>query len=602
MDNIPEDFFTRELDAALLSGKADVAVHSAKDLPYPLPEGLELYCLTQAKDKSDSLVSNVNLKLSELPAGARVGTSSSKRKEELLKQRPDLEIVAIRGTIEERIAQVDNGHIDALIVASCALERLGLSWRATEKLPFATHPLQAHLAVVGKAGNATLKNIFTSIDTRRKYGKVTLVGFGPGNPDLLTIKGDKALQAADVIFHDDLIDLEYLNRYEAVKVYVGKRKGRHSHEQDEINEMVYRSAVEGRATVRLKGGDPMLFAHGREEIDFLQSRLVEVEVIPGISSAIALSAYTHIPLTYRGLSSSVAFVTGHSCENLQTPDADTLVYYMGGANIAFIARKLLEAGRDEDTPVALVYGVSQPDQKTFFTNLKELQFSIIKYPTPILVLVGKVVGFENRKPSNMLVTGLTCEEYSGNNEITHTPLIKIQQAAAGCCDLANKIAATDRIIFTSRYGVRFFFELLDEQTIDIRTLTTKKIDSVGHTTTAELKKHHIIPDIEPVTESAEGLLKYYRSIDLKGERILLPRSDKALRSLPDELTQMGNEVTELIVYENKNNHEVERSDLSHIDKIVFTSPSGVDAFKSLYGELPEGKQLIARGLTTLNKL
>ena len=158
-----------------------------------------------------------------------------------------------------------------------------------------------------------------------------MVGFGPGNPELLTLAGDKALKEADVIFHDDLVDKAYLNKYQAEKVYVGKRKGKHSHHQDEINELIYRAALSGRAVVRLKGGDPMVFAHGREEIDYMQSRFVRISVIPGISSGMALSAYTHIPLTHRGVASSFAFVTGHE-KTVQTPSADTLVYYMGGCS------------------------------------------------------------------------------------------------------------------------------------------------------------------------------------------------------------------------------------------------------------------------------
>jgi uroporphyrin-III C-methyltransferase len=231
-------------------------------------------------------------------------------------------------------------------------------------------------------------------DIRKKYGQVTLVGFGPGDPDLLTIGGDKALANADIIFHDDLINNDFLNKYKAGKVYIGKRRGKHSHDQEEINEMMVQTAMSGKNIVRLKGGDPMIFAHGREEIDYLKSRSIEVKVIPGISSGIALAACTQIPLTHRGISSSVAFVTGHSPKKINTPDADTLVYYMAGANISGIAKKLIALGRNPETPAALVHNVSLPDQKTFFTTIKELQSSEIEYPTPILVIIGEVVNFE----------------------------------------------------------------------------------------------------------------------------------------------------------------------------------------------------------------
>ncbi|MDR0575074.1 MAG: uroporphyrinogen-III C-methyltransferase [Tannerella sp.] len=602
---IAGDFFTRELDDYLLEGKADMAVHSAKDLPYPLTVGLELYSLTEAKEKSDSLVSKDNLSLDELPQGARVGTSSLNRKKELLNLRPDLTVVSIRGTIGERISQVDNGYIDALIVATCALQRLGLEDRIARVLPFGTHALQGNLAIVGRKGNAELKAVFMLSDVRRNYGKVALVGFGPGNADLLTIAGDKALQNADIIFHDDLIDIAFLDKYNAQKVYAGKRRRHHSRRQDEINELVYQAAVSGKNVVRLKGGDPMIFAHGREEIDYLQSRFVEVAVIPGISSGIALAAYTHIPLTHRGVASSVSFVTGHGGCNARIPNTDTLVYYMAGAKMTDIAQKLILAGRSEDAPVALVYNVSMPDQKTIFSTLGELRFSLIKYPTPILLVVGDVVAFENGKAcQNVLITGTSSEEYKGTEHFVHTPLISVRKLSKNSLNslLEKGIASYDWIIFTSRYGVRFFFEILDEMNFDIRALTAVKIGSVGKVTTAELKKNRLYPDVESLTESAGGLVNYFKENQMRGLEILLPRSDKGLKILSDELQALGNQVTDVPVYENSVNTKAEKVELSDFQKIIFSSPSGVEAFRLLYGELPEGIQLIAKGNTTENKI
>lgn len=153
LGKIPADFFTRELDSALINGEADLAIHSAKDLPLPLPNGLEIYALTEATDKTDSLICTNNLTLKTLPYGAKVATSSPKRKAEIAKIRPDLTTVSVRGTIEERIAQLDNGAFDALIVATCALQRLGLEERISERLPFETHPLQGHLALVIRKGD-----------------------------------------------------------------------------------------------------------------------------------------------------------------------------------------------------------------------------------------------------------------------------------------------------------------------------------------------------------------------------------------------------------------------------------------------------------------
>jgi uroporphyrinogen III methyltransferase/synthase len=606
MENIAPDFFTRELDEMLLHNEADIAVHSAKDLPYPLPFELELLALLEASDKTDSLVSKNNLPLSQLPAGASVGTSSNARKAELLNYRPDLKVVSIRGTIEERIAQVDNGVIDALIVASCALKRLGLEHRIADVLSFKTHPLQGNLAIVGHKNNAAIKTIFQLKDIRCKYGKVTLVGFGPGNPDLLTIGGHKALEKADVIFHDDLLDKTFLANYAAEKVYVGKRKDIHRFHQEEINELIYQAAIAGKNVVRLKGGDPMVFAHGREEIDFLQSRLVETAVIPGISSGIALAAYTHIPLTHRGMASSVAFVTGHSGENAPVPSADTLVYYMGGANLSAIAKKLIAAGRRDDLPAALVYNVSLPDQKVYYSSLKELQYSLIKYLTPILLIVGEVVSFENQDASKqkVLVTGTSDKVYNHYANSVHTPVIKIEKIKDNTRLYASvkEINTFDWIIFTSRYGVRYFFEALHEMQLDIRVLANIQLASVGKTTTMELAKYHLYPDVESETESAEGLIDYFSGIPLTKKRILLPRSDKGLKQLSETLARMGNDIIDIPVYSNTLNEDAEKVDLSLFQKILFSSPSGVEAFTQLYGEIPTGIQLIAKGETTKQKL
>ena len=565
-EGLAQDFFTRELDEALLEGRADIAVHSAKDLPNPLPDGIELLALTEGKDPSDSLVARDGLTLATLPEGSKVGTSSAQRKEELLKVRPDLVVVPIRGTIEERIAQVDDGAVDALIVATCALDRLGLSHRATERLPFKTHPLQGKLAVTG-----------------RHYGKVWLVGYGPGDPELITVKGQRLLKEADVVFYDDLSFVPVPVKVPVQKyIYVGKRSGRHSHSQEEINELMYQAATEGKTVVRLKGGDPMVFAHGREEIDYLQSRFVKVEVVPGISSGIALASLTQIPLTHRGLARSVAFVLGHA-KDIQTPTADTLLYYMGGAKVSEIAHSLIASGRSPETPVALVTNVSLPNQRTVFTSLGEMKWALFK-ATPVLIVVGEVVALEAKAhKSRVYDTSSTSE----------TPLIKIEHLPF----ISNSnmdILEFDYIVFTSRHGVKHFFEEYNNNS------QLPKIISVGSVTTAALRERGIEPFFESPTQSARGIIDFFRDKP-RGSRILLARSDKGLKALTDGLRQ--HEVTDLPVYSNRPDKDAVKQDLTQYDKILFSSPSGVEAFRDLYG-ITEDKKLqfdgliIAKGETT----
>ena len=604
LDNPPADIFTRELDEAILNGTADLAIHSAKDLPYPLPQGVEVIALFEAFDQSDSLVSRNNLTLETLAAGARIGTSSPTRKKELLSLRPDVEVVSIRGTIEERIAQVDSGFIDALIVATCALKRLGLEKRIAEILPFETHPLQGNLAITAKAGRNDLKALFVEKDIRRQYGKVTLVGFGPGNPDLLTLGGDKALAKADIILHDDLLEQTFLDKYKAKKVYVGKRKDRHSFEQNDINRLILNAAREGKQVVRLKGGDPMVFAHGGEEIEYLQSNYVDVSVIPGVSSGIAVSSLTKVPLTHRGIASSVAFVTGHS-QNTKLPNTDTVVIYMGGSNISQTAAKAIADGRNPQTPVMLVYNVSRPDQQEFFSTLGELSENETTYPTPVIIVVGDVVSLRNNaeqalvKP-NYLVTGTQKEHYEQIGNVIHQPLINIEAIWPNkpLENEINQLSNYDWLFFTSRYTVNFFFEALENLGKDARVLAGLKIASVGRITSAELKLHGIIPDVQAVEESSVGLLKHFESNNIPAGKVFIPRSDIGLPVLPEGMRKLGWKVSAVSVYHNTYPENLTPLDLSNIPNIVFSSPSCVTNFLRLYGKFPEGKNYIFRGKET----
>ncbi len=226
---------------------------------------------------------------------------------------------------------------------------------------------------------------------RSSFGKVWLVGFGPGDPELLTIKGYKLIKTADIIFYDDLLNKEFLLKFPAEKVYVGKRKANHSIEQAEINVLLYEAAVSGKTVVRLKGGDPMLFAHGGEEIDYLERRHIEVGVVPGITAALAAAAFTHVPLTHRGIASSVSFITGHANREIHVPLSGTLVYYMGASNLLTIAEEVVRKGWPTDTPVLLVYNVSGIDQAEYYTTLQKTIDQPNQNKTPLIIIIGEVV-------------------------------------------------------------------------------------------------------------------------------------------------------------------------------------------------------------------
>jgi uroporphyrin-III C-methyltransferase len=220
---------------------------------------------------------------------------------------------------------------------------------------------------------------------------IYLVGFGPGNPELLTIKADKLLRETEVIFYDNLIDEKALETYSAQKIYVGKRKGRHSKNQDEINQILYTATSKYSHIVRLKGGDPLIFGRVGEEIEFLKQKGIHVEVVPGISSASACG----ISLTKRGVSSSVAYCTGHPLHYMNIPTADTLVFFMGASSLQEIMHVLLQKQWAPSTPVAIIYNASMPNEYISKYTIESILSENIKGVSPSIVIIGRIVSSKN---------------------------------------------------------------------------------------------------------------------------------------------------------------------------------------------------------------
>lgn len=647
----PADIFTRELDDAIRQGDADIAIHSAKDLPYPLPEDIEVIALFPAFDTTDSLVSRDHKKQAELPAGSIIGTSSPLRKKGLNELRPDLTIKGIRGCIEERVQQVKDGKYDAAIVATCALKRLGMEDEIAEVLPFPTHPLQGFLAITAKKGS-DLKQAFASKSILDKQGSVYLVGFGPGDPDLLTIKAAKAIDAADIIFYDDLIDDFYLADKKAEKIYVGKRAGYHHKEQADINRFLLDAAREGKNVVRLKGGDPMIFAHGSEEIEYLESNLIKVNVIPGITTASALAASQKISLTHRDFSSSVALVSGHTPQPV-TPDAETLVYYMGAKQLQTIATQLIDKeGWAFNTPVLLTYNVSRPDEQTFETTLWNLRNGEMQnLPTPLITLIGNVAGLKHHQASDIkptLYTGTLPAIEKRKADYTYTPLIEIsyhpsyftkilednycKQYDGKCftkyCEWDESQALY--YIFTSQYGVE---ATLEDYDLIFKEQEKHVFISIGDTTTEALHKAGVKNVIQVEQDNRYGVIEWFKKekerldaarpqyehsfelfekMDLdnydheladfvyryENRLVFYPHSSLSPEDIPLALQELGFDVLSAIVYNNELPKNPRRVNLNHFKRIVFTSPSTIDNFIKLYGKLPENTEFITRGPIT----
>lgn len=638
----PADIFTRELDDAIRQGDADIAIHSAKDLPYPLPEDIEVIALFPAFDTTDSLVSRDHKKLAELPAGSIIGTSSPLRKKGLNELRPDLTIKGIRGCIEERVQQVKDGKYDAAIVATCALKRLGMEDEIAEVLPFPTHPLQGFLAITALKGSA-LKQAFASKSILDKQGSVSLVGFGPGDPELLTIKAAKAIDAADIIFYDDLIDDSYLADKKAEKIYVGKRAGYHHKEQADINRLLLDAAREGKNVVRLKGGDPMIFAHGSEEIEYLESNLIKVNVIPGITTASALAASQKISLTHRDFSSSVALVSGHTPQPV-TPDAETLVYYMGAKQLQTIATQLIDKeGWAFNTPVLLTYNVSRPDEQTFETTLWELRNGKMQnLPTPLIALIGYVAGLKHHQASDIkptLYTGTLPAIEKRKADYTYTPLIEINYEIDhewGLEDIGTSPISKEwydgewssglgnyseisYLLFTSQYAVKGFMRVIEYTSYQQYTDKELKVISIGKTTTEALHKAGFKDVIQVDEDNRYGVIEWFKKerpkfleqhpIEIEHgveyeeiPAVLYPCSSLSPDDIPEALFALRYNVTKWIVYNNVLPKDVRRVNLNHFKRIVFTSPSTIDNFIKLYGKLPENTEFITRGPITQKHL
>ncbi|WP_430817396.1 uroporphyrinogen-III C-methyltransferase [Carboxylicivirga sp. RSCT41] len=240
-----------------------------------------------------------------------------------------------------------------------------------------------------------------------EYGKVWLVGAGPGDADLISVKALKLLQKADVVLYDYLVNTELLDYCSAncERLYVGKKKDKHTYPQEELNQLLVKYANKGKTIVRLKGGDPFVFGRGVEEIVTLINHGIDYEVVPGITSGVAVPAYMGIPVTARHVASSVTFVTGHPAKGKSSVDwqalakaSDTLVVYMGVSNAGRIANALISGGKNEDTPVALIRWGTYPQQEMLTATLSTIKRAMEDkgFSPPALMVIGEVVSFSKQ--------------------------------------------------------------------------------------------------------------------------------------------------------------------------------------------------------------
>ncbi|MFA5802594.1 MAG: uroporphyrinogen-III C-methyltransferase [Thermoleophilia bacterium] len=455
-----------------------------------------------------------------------------------------------------------------------------------------------------------------------KKGKVYLVGAGPGDPGLFTLKGVECMRRADVIVYDYLAGKPLLGyaRPDAELIYVGKKGGDHTMKQPDINQVLVDKGLEGNIVTRLKGGDSFIFGRGGEEALALQEAGVSFEVVPGISSAYAVPAYAGIPVTHRNVTTDVAFITGHEdptkaeshikWDKLST-GVGTLVFLMGVKNLPFIVKNLTDNGRDPETPVALIRWGTTPRQETLTGKLSNI-VELVKergFKAPAITIVGEVVKlreklhwFEDRPlfGKRVVVTRSRAQASDLVDQLRELgaipvefPTIKVVDPVEGYAALDAAIAklrgsdrpAYDWAVFTSVNGVEKFFERL-AQTGDVRDLKGLKLGAIGPATAAALKQRGLKLDFVPPEYRAEAIVDGLLEMGIKGSRVLIPRAKEAREVLPEKLAEAGAEVEVVTAYETilDDSGAEDMKDMlmsGEIDIITFTSSSTVKNFVQL---------------------
>jgi uroporphyrinogen III methyltransferase/synthase len=456
-------------------------------------------------------------------------------------------------------------------------------------------------------------------------GLVYLIGAGPGDPGLLTLRGRDALASCDVVVYDRLAHPDLLRhcRPGAERIYVGKQSSRHTMKQDEINALLVERGKAGQTVCRLKGGDPFVFGRGGEEAEALADAEIPFVVVPGVTSGIAAPAYAGIPVTHRRLCSAFGIITGH--EDPAKPETslrwdalakglDTLAFYMGVERLESVARQLIEHGKSPQTPVALIRWGTWPRQRTLVGDLENIaaRAQEASFEPPAMILVGEVVRlreklrwFDNRPlfGKNILVTRARDQasemrerlERAGAN-VWEFPTIRIESLDASIP--WESLADYHWLLFTSPNAVRIFSDRLRADRKDVRSIGNARIGAVGPTTAAALAELGLLADFQPRKETSEDMLHEFPASP-EGLKILLLRAEEAPPTLPEGLRARGAIVNVLPLYRTVPTTGEDGEDLkraleeNEIDAITFTSSSTVRNFFQLLGEIPTPDALIA---------
>ena len=448
---------------------------------------------------------------------------------------------------------------------------------------------------------------------------VYLVGAGPGDEDLITLKGLNCIKKADVILYDRLANPNLLKHAKPTieLIDVGKAPNNHQYSQEEINQLLIDKAKAGRIVTRLKGGDPYVFGRGGEEALALREAGIHFEVVPGITSAISVASYGGIPVTHRNVSTSFHVITGNEDPTKEASTVNyealaklpgTLVFLMGIGNLKGITDQLIYHGKSKDTPTALIHRGTTGRQKVVTDTLEGIveAATINQIKSPSIIIIGDVVELRDKLNwyeklplfgKKILVTRtrqqagvLTAELKSLGAEVIEYPTIEIvpPEDFIEIDKQLNNLSRANYIIFTSVNGVEAFFMRLKDIKKDIRSIGTSKIIAIGTATAEVLENKGLLVDYIPEVFTAEGILESLKGVIKKGERVVLPRADIARKNLVEGLKQMEADVVEIEIYHTvvpiHNREELINIFKEGIDIITFTSSSTVNNFISILGD------------------
>ncbi len=465
-------------------------------------------------------------------------------------------------------------------------------------------------------------------------GIVYLVGAGPGDPRLATVRALDLIEAADVILYDRLVAPALLEHAgsSAERIYVGKEPGRPSVPQEEISRMLVEHANAGRVVVRLKGGDPFVFGRGGEEAEALAEAGVRFEIVPGVTAGVAAPAYAGIPVTHRDEASAVAFVTAH--EDPAKPESaldwaalaafpGTLVFYMGVRGLPTLAAALVEHGRASTEPTAVVERGTLPGQRTVTGTLEQIATLAQEagISAPAITVVGPVAALHDRLAwleraplfgrrvavtrARAQASGLARRLEELGAEVVQAPAIRIEPRADGVQAAIDELGTgrCDVLCFTSPNGAELLMDGLDRQGLDARVLAGTRVAAIGPGTAAVLREWGITADLVPARAIAESLAAELVAQGVADQRVLIPRAADARDVLPRELEQAGADVQVIPIYETVRERldEQQLERLSAADYVTFTSSSTVRFLLEAIGgveHFPERARVVSIGPVT----